>query len=138
MLLEVSCHHPELAAEDLLAIERMLELNEASPVDSDAGAAAGKALGKQLGHAVRVLVVGGNERQRRHHSKFVDLATRWGLEGEWLETNYTSPQKIVGQIADRMRAGIDVLVLLHWNRHETTEPALELARKSAVHARTVH
>ena len=138
LLLEVSCHHPELAAEDLLAIERMLELNEASPVDSDAGAAAGKALGKQLGHAVRVLVVGGNERQRRHHSKFVDLATRWGLEGEWLETNYTSPQKIVGQIADRMRAGIDVLVLLHWNRHETTEPALELARKSAVHARTVH
>ncbi|MEQ1633700.1 MAG: hypothetical protein ABL997_15075, partial [Planctomycetota bacterium] len=138
LLQEVSCHHPELAAEDLAAIERMLELNEAAPVDSDAGAAAGKALAKQLGHAVRVLVVGGNERQRRHHSKFVELAARWGLEGEWLETNYTSPQKIVGQITDRLRSGLDVLVLLHWNRHETTEPALELARKSSVPARTVH
>ena len=30
------------------------------------------------------------------------------------------------------------MLLLHWNRHETTEPALELARKSGVPARTVH
>jgi len=34
--------------------------------------------------------------------------------------------------------GLDLLVLLHWNRHETTEPALELARKTGVPARTVH
>jgi hypothetical protein len=53
-------------------------------------------------------------------------------------TNYTSPQKVVNAIADRLRSGVDVLVLLHWNRHETTEPALELARKAAVPARTVH
>ena len=44
---------------------------------------------------IRVGQVGGNERQRRHHPKFVELAERWGFEGEWLETNYTSPQRIV-------------------------------------------
>jgi hypothetical protein len=85
-----------------------------------------------------VLVVGGNERQRRHHPRFEELAQKWGFQGEWLMTNYTSPQKVVGAIADRLRSGIDVLLLLHWNRHETTEPALELARKSDVPARTVH
>ena len=53
-------------------------------------------------------------------------------------TNYTSPQKVVGQIADRLRGGVDLLLLLHWNRHETTEPALDLARKASVAARTVH
>lgn len=55
-----------------------------------------------------------------------------------METNYTSPHKIVGMIGDRLRTGVDVLLLLHWNRHETTEPALELARTANVPARTVH
>jgi hypothetical protein len=87
---------------------------------------------------VRVLVVGGNERQRRHPPRFEELAGQWGFTGEWLMANYTSPQKLVGQVADRLRSGLDLLVMLHWNRHETTEPALELARKSGVHARTVH
>ncbi len=53
-------------------------------------------------------------------------------------TNYTSPQKVVNAIADKLNSGVDVLILLHWNRHETTEPALELARKHNVPARTVH
>ena len=91
-----------------------------------------------LGHAPRVLVVGGNERQRKHHHRLDQLATEWGFAAEWLMANYTSPQKTVSQIADRLRHGIDVLVLLHWNRHETTEPAHELARQAGVFARTVH
>ena len=42
-------------------------------------------------------------------------------------------------LADRLKQGrLDILVLLHWNRHETTEPALELARSAGVPARTVH
>lgn len=138
LLQEVACRHPELAKEDLEAVERLLELQDESAVDTEAGARAAADLQKKLGHKVRVLVVGGNERQRRHHPKFVELGDRWGIEGEWLETNYTSPQKIVSQIGDRLRSGIDVLVLLHWNRHETTEPAHELARKANVPARTVH
>lgn len=52
--------------------------------------------------------------------------------------NYTSPQKLVNAISDRLKNDIDLLILLHWNRHETTEPALELARKHGVPARTVH
>jgi transposase len=96
------------------------------------------ALQKSLGRKVRVLVVGGNERQRRHHPRLDKLSAEWGFDGEWLMTNYTSPQKIVSTIADRMRAGLDLLLLLHWNRHETTEPALELARTAGVPARTVH
>jgi hypothetical protein len=83
-------------------------------------------------------VVGGNERQRRHHPRLEKLAGEWGFAAEWLMTNYTSPQKVVGTIADRVRSGVDVLLLLHWNRHETTEPALELARSAGVPARTVH
>jgi hypothetical protein len=138
LLQEVALQHPELAKEDLEAVERLLEHQDGAAIDPDAGRAATAALQKQLGHAVRVLVVGGNERQRRHHPKFVELAERWGFEGEWLETNYTSPQRIVGQISDRLRSGLDILVLLHWNRHETTEPAHELARKAGVPARTVH
>jgi tetratricopeptide (TPR) repeat protein len=138
LLQEVACSFPELAKDDLQALERILELNDAAPPSTDTGAQAAKALGKVLGHPVRVLVVGGNERQRRHHPRFEQLAETWGFQGEWVMTNYTSPQKVVGTVADRLRAGIDVLVLLHWNRHETTEPALDLARKADVPARTVH
>jgi tetratricopeptide (TPR) repeat protein len=138
LLAEVACVHPELARDDLLALEKLLELNCAAPVSKDGGARATQELAAVLGHTPRILVVGGNERQRRHHPRFEELATQWGFQGEWLMTNYTSPQKVVNAIADRLRNGVDVLVLLHWNRHETTEPALELARKAAVPARTVH
>ena len=48
----------------------------------------------------RVLVVGGNERQRRHHHKFEQLARDWGFDGEWLMANYTSPQKLVSTIGE--------------------------------------
>ena len=52
--------------------------------------------------------------------------------------NYVSPQRVVTQVGEHLRGGIDMLVLLHWNRHETTEPALELARKAGIPARTIH
>jgi hypothetical protein len=139
ILKEVEVAFPELAADELAAIEKLLELSEAKPLDQDEGTRRVAAAASALGHAPRVLVVGGNERQRRHHPRLLELAKTWGFEGEWLETNYSSPNKIVNAISDRVRAGrVDVLVLLHWNRHETTEPALELARKSNVAARTVH
>ena len=41
-------------------------------------------------------------------------------------------------VRETLKTGIDLLILLHWNRHETTEPALELARKYEIPARTVH
>ncbi len=138
LLADVACRHPELAQEDLKALEKLLELSDAEPIGQDEGAAASQALSKRLGRPVRALVVGGNERQRRHHDRLVELGGRWSLDCEWLETNYTSPQKIVAAIGYRLQRGIDLLVLLHWNRHETTEPALELARKAKVPARTVH
>ncbi|MEZ5967309.1 MAG: hypothetical protein R3F56_25960 [Planctomycetota bacterium] len=139
ILKEVEIAFPELAADELSAIGKLLELSEAKPVDADEGQRRAAAATQALGHPARVLVVGGNERQRRHHPRLTDLAKSWEFEAEWLETNYSSPQKIVNAIADRMRGGrVDVLVLLHWNRHETTEPALELARKNNVVARTVH
>ena len=138
LLQEVACTYPELAKEDLQAIEKLLELHDEAPVSADSGREAAAALAKVLGRPARVLVVGGNERQRRHHPRLEKLAAEWGFVAEWLMTNYTSPQKTVGTIADRMRSGLDLLLLLHWNRHETTEPALELARTGAVPARTVH
>lgn len=138
LLLEVACVYPELAKDDLTAIEKLLELEDAAPLGTDTGKQVTQAAAKVLGHAPRLLVVGGNERQRRHHPRFQQLTEEWGCSGEWLMTNYTSPQKVVNAIADRVKNGVDLLLLLHWNRHETTEPALELARKSAVPARTVH
>ena len=138
LLQEVACGFPDLAKDDLAAIEKLLELNDQEPADGAGGRDAASALAKSLGRPVRVLVVGGNERQRRHHPRLEALAKEWGFHAEWLMTNYTSPQKVVGTIADRIRGGLDVLLLLHWNRHETTEPALELARSASVPARTVH
>ncbi|MEC7583993.1 MAG: hypothetical protein VYE77_06720 [Planctomycetota bacterium] len=138
LLAEVSIAHPELAREDLDVLEKLLALQDAEPVSGDAGAAACASLTTRLGHRPRVLVVGGNERQRRHHPRFEELAGKWDFDGEWLMTNYTSPQKVVHAIGDRVAGGIDLLVLLHWNRHETTEPALELARRASVPGRTVH
>jgi tetratricopeptide (TPR) repeat protein len=138
LLQEVNCTYPELAKDDLAAIDKLLEIHEQTPATADDGRHAVQALTKALGRAPRVLVVGGNERQRRHHPRLEKLGAEWGFQQEWLMTNYTSPQKTVGTIADRMRGGIDMLLLLHWNRHETTEPALDLARQAGVPARTVH
>jgi tetratricopeptide (TPR) repeat protein len=137
LLQEVGCVYPELVHEDLAALEKLLEVTDTEVPNLDVGARAVEAAAKALGHRPGVLVVGGNERQRRHHPRFDKLCEQWGFNGEWLMTNYTSPQKVVNAIADRLK-GVDFLVLLHWNRHETTEPALELARKAGVAARTVH
>lgn len=138
LLLEVGVTFPELARDDLAAIAKLLEIHDETPATADEGKAATGSFGKQLGHMPRVLVVGGNERQRKHHHRLEQLGAEWGFTAEWLMTNYTSPQKTVSQIADRLRSGIDLLVLLHWNRHETTEPAHDLARQAGVFARTVH
>ena len=138
LLLEVGCVYPELAKDDLAAIEKLLELHDETPATADQGVQATTTLAKTIGRKPRVLVVGGNEQQRRHHARLDKLAAEWGFDAEWLMTNYTSPQRTVGTIADRLRTGLDLLILLHWNRHETTEPAHELARQASVPARTVH
>jgi hypothetical protein len=136
ILQEVAIRHPELAREDLDALEKLLALGgDDAPQGTGQPAAAAR---KALGRAPRVLVVGGNERQRRHHDRFAALAADWGFEGEWLMANYTSPQRTVQAVGERLTNSLDLLVLLHWNRHEATEPALELARKHGVLARTVH
>lgn len=138
LLQEVNCIYPELAPDELGALEKLLELHDEKPANADSARTAVQALGKALGRAPSVLVVGGNERQRRHHPRLDKLGKEWGFTAEWLETNYTSPQKTVSTISDRLKGGVDLLILLHWNRHETTEPALEIARACNVPARTVH
>lgn len=138
LLQEVQCIYPEMAPDDLDAIEKLLEMHDEKPATADSARAAVEALSKELGRPPSVLVVGGNERQRRHHPRLAKLGKAWGFDSEWLETNYTSPQKTVSTIADRLKGGVDLLVLLHWNRHEATEPALEIARSANVTCRTVH
>ncbi len=138
ILQEVSISFPDMVKEDLENLGKLMELANAEPADPSSGTALTKTAAKKLGHRPLVLVVGGNERQRRHHPRFEKLADEWGFDGEWLMANYTSPQKLVNTIGERLKSGVDLLVLLHWNRHETTEPALELARSAGVLARTVH
>ena len=134
LLQEVGIEFPELASEDLGNLQKLLELRDGP----DGGASSAiQALAKKLGRTPRILVVGGNERQRKHQPRLEKFAAEQGFDSEWLMANYSSPQKLVGQIADRLSQGIDLLVLLHWNRHETTEPALEKARNAGVPARTV-
>ena len=137
LLREVEIQFPELAREDLDALEKLLALSDAEPADPDSGPGLCAQFREAHGRAPRVLVVGGNERQRRHHPRFEKLAEAWSFEGEWLLANYTSPQKAVAAVEERLES-IDLLLLLHWNRHETTEPALAAARKANVPARTVH
>lgn len=134
LLEEVDIQFPELCAEDLDNLQKLLELRDGGPESTAQNPMDG--LADTLGHRPRILVVGGNERQRKHHPRLVELATQWNFEAEWLMANYASPQKLVSHIADRL-GRCDVLVLLHWNRHETTEPALEKARAAGVPARTV-
>ncbi|MEO0480099.1 MAG: hypothetical protein AAF196_11510 [Planctomycetota bacterium] len=137
ILREVEITFPELVQDDLKAVEKLLEL--ADPEASVEIDNPTSAFVEQFGRAPRILVVGGNERQRRHHPRFETLSTDWGFQGEWLMANYSSPQKLVSEIHERIQTDqVDVLILLHWNRHETTEPALEIARKAQVPARTVH
>ncbi|MEZ5989601.1 MAG: hypothetical protein R3F30_10820 [Planctomycetota bacterium] len=140
ILREVEIGHPDLARDELQALEKLLALRGADeePVPLGEEQRVFKDLAKALGRPVRLLVVGGNERQRKHHTKLWSLAEAWGFEAEWLMANYQSPQKTVAQIGDRLKGGqVDLLLLLHWNRHETTEPALEQARAAGVPARTV-
>lgn len=138
ILREVEVLHPELAKEDLENIEKLLAL-KADPEDAKILGAEAELFADSesgLGHKVRILVVGGNERQRKHHDRLWDLAQQWGFEADWLQANYASPHKTVSAIRDRIQqGGVDLLILLHWNRHETTEPALELARSHGLPAR---
>ncbi len=138
ILKEVEIGFPELACDELRSLEKLLALNHAEPANPDEGQTLVRQATERLGRQPQVLVVGGNERQRRHHPRFEQLAAEWGFAGEWWMANYTSPQKLVNQISERLKSDLDLLVLLHWNRHETTEPALDLARKAGVTARTVH
>ena len=139
LLREIEVEFPDLVREDLQAIEKLLALSDAEPPKLDAGQSTVRSAEAAIGHCPRVLVVGGNERQRRHHPRFDQLAEDWGFKGEWIMANYSSPQKLVSTIAEQLTdGGIDLLILLHWNRHETTEPALDLARKAGIPARTVH
>ena len=78
LLKEVEIQFPELAAEDLKALEKLLALSDAAPVDPESGSGLVEAFAKAHGHAPRVLVVGGNERQRRHHPRFAKLCDQWG------------------------------------------------------------
>lgn len=138
LLREVEVRYPELAKEDLETVQKLLVLAGANEAEVTEEQAIIDRLTATLGRPPRVLVVGGNERQRKHHPKFDGLKREWGIDGEWLMANYTSPQRLVNQIGERIQGDLDFLVLLHWNRHETTEPSLELARKAGVTARTVY
>jgi hypothetical protein len=135
LLAEAQLRLGDAVREEQDAVARLLQEHDEVPAEkADVGARAQQALGRRP----RVLVVGGNERQRRHHARFVALCEEWGLDGDWVMANYTSPQKTVASVQSRIERGLDLLVLLHWNRHEATEPAFELARKQGILARTVH
>lgn len=139
LLQEVELAFPELATDELGSIRQLLELHDATPIAADSGSRACSEAAEVLGRRPRVLVVGGNERQRRHHPKLEELAGDWGFDADWLMANYRSPQKVVQSIGERLQArDVDVLIMLHWNRHETTEPAAELARQAGVPHRILH
>ncbi len=142
ILKELELSYPDLAKEELDLVQKLLELGE----EPEEGAREGEeprkvmeGLARILGRPPFFLVIGGNERQRKHQDRFEELKAQWGFQGEWTMANYTSPQRPVKALEARLKKGeMDGLLLLHWNRHETTEPALALARSWKKPARTLY
>ena len=139
LLKEIGLRYPELVEEDLESIAKLLDLRGEEELAQDDCPDSGlfTSLTETLGRKFRVMVVGGNERQRRHHPRLHELAVELGFDDEWLMANYASPQKTVRTIEKRIEQGLDILIMLHWNRHETTEPAHAIARSKQVASRTL-
>ncbi len=142
ILKELELSYPELAKEELDLVERLLALGdgegEEKLPEGDPRKMA-QDLARILGRPPFFLVIGGNERQRKHLERFEELKAQWGFQGEWIMANYTSPQRPVKALEQKLKKGeVDGVLLLHWNRHETTEPALALARAWKKPARTLY
>ncbi|GEM_PF-2378092 len=142
ILKELELSYPELAKEELDLVQKLLELGEGEEGEDPAEGDPRKSmegLARKLGRPPFFMVIGGNERQRKHLDRFEELKAQWGFQGEWIMANYTSPQRPVKALEARLKKGeMDGLLLLHWNRHETTEPALALARSWKKPARTLY
>ena len=62
LLKEVEIRFPELVAEDVKALEKLLALSNAAPADPESATGAAGAAAERLGRRPVVLVVGGNDR----------------------------------------------------------------------------
>ena len=142
ILRELELSFPDLAKEELDLVRGLLELGREEGEEEARRGDPRKVmegLARALGRPPFFLVIGGNERQRKHVERFEALKAEWGFQGEWIMANYTSPQRPVKALENHLKKDeMDGLLLLHWNRHETTEPALALARSWKKPARTLY
>lgn len=68
---------------------------------SDRGIALGNAVKEKLAVDPYIVAVGGNEKQQRCVSEFPErLQTEFGVEGEWLLTDYGRPERVVERLKD--------------------------------------
>ncbi len=78
------------------------------------------------GLKMRILVVGGGERQFKHRGKLEEYADVMGFQSHWRMAEYQSWHREINTLARDMRERFDALIILHWNRTTFTRKAREI------------
>lgn len=108
----------------------------APPVDKLAERSALAA--QRRGRRLRVLVLGGAGKQRRHREeRFPALTERLALEGDWEFADYRSWHRNLARLRNDLKERYDLVFVLHWNRTTFVRKMQEEGRKTGVKVRTV-
>ncbi|NQU47535.1 MAG: hypothetical protein HQ519_02715 [Planctomycetes bacterium] len=83
-------------------------------------------IAQQQGLSLRILVVGGGERQHKHQGKLTEYADVMGFHSHWRMAEYQSWHRELDTLARDMRERFDALIILHWNRTTFTRKAREI------------
>lgn len=75
------------------------------------------------GLSLRILVVGGGERQLKHRDKLSEYAEVMGFHSHWRMAEYQSWHREIHTLERDMRERFDALIILHWNRTTFTRKA---------------
>jgi hypothetical protein len=86
-------------------------------------------LSAQSGLSLRILVVGGGERQLKHRDKLTEYADVMGFHSHWRMAEYQSWHREINTLGRDMRERFDALIILHWNRTTFTRKAREICDK---------
>ncbi len=81
------------------------------------------------GLSLRILVVGGGERQHKHRDKLTEYAEVMGFHSHWRMAEYQSWHREINTLDRDMRERFDALIILHWNRTTFTRKAREICDK---------
>ncbi|MEW6747056.1 MAG: hypothetical protein AB1486_30335 [Planctomycetota bacterium] len=136
LLEEAAVYSPERVSSDLEEARKLAEHLRVVPLtDSVARELADRAR-RLLGHDPRLVVIGGNEAQRRKLDSFEEFKDHLGIEAEWWFADAAHPQRPLDLVKERLRGSrVDGVILLQWNRLDTAVPTRHLCRSHKVACR---